>query len=132
MNGLHPKNVIINLWRNKEIKRSDDNLSLLAVAGFFHVPWKKFKRPRKLFYLTSLIEWLYAWSKLFHLTEWQEGWVKLANYCDWPIIPHRPILPNTYTRVCIKFSISIEQHIYHWTRRVYGFLNIWSMKQNYF
>ena len=46
MNWLDPKNVIINLWRNRETKCSDgdfkkqteienDNLSLLIVKGFF-------------------------------------------------------------------------------------------------
>ena len=52
MNWLDPKNVIINLWRNRETKCSDgdfkkqteienDNLSLLIVKGFFScsLPW---------------------------------------------------------------------------------------------
>ena len=67
MNGLDRKNVVIckslqkAIYRNKEIKCSDgdfkkqteiknDNLSLLAVKGFFHDCWQmKYKSPRVLF-----------------------------------------------------------------------------------
>ena len=69
MNWLDPKNVIINLWRNRETKCSDgdfkkqteienDNLSLLIVKGFFFMfpPLMKYNRPRVLFNLTLLIE----------------------------------------------------------------------------
>ena len=59
--------MIINLRRNKEIKCSggdfkrktevgNDNLSLLAVDVFFHVPWMKHKKPIALFYILLLTE----------------------------------------------------------------------------
>ena len=55
MNGLDSKNVIINLSRNKEMKKkcsdgdfkkpakteNDGNLSHLAVGSFFHGLWMK-------------------------------------------------------------------------------------------
>ena len=61
MNGLSSINVTINL--KKKIKNSNvdvdfkkpaklennGNLSRLEIEGFFHVPWKKYKKLRVLF-----------------------------------------------------------------------------------
>ena len=37
-----------------------------------------------------------------------------------------------YTRVCREFSVSTEHYIFLWTRTVFRFFNIWSMKKSIF
>ena len=100
MNGLDPKNVIINLWRKKQIKCYDsdfkkqteienNNFSLLAVEGFFHVPWMKYKRLRVLFYLNLLIESGYMLSKNYFNCLNNK---KLRQ--NWQITVTDPLFPN--------------------------------------
>ena len=84
------------------------------------------------FLLTELITlilsysvWAKAITQFFNISEnLQENHEKLYF---WYIHVAPP-----YTRVCIEFSISIEQHIFIWTRTVYGFFNIWRMKKKHF
>ena len=40
----------------KQTEIGNDNLPLLAVEGFFPLPWMKHERPRVLFYLTLFNE----------------------------------------------------------------------------
>ena len=110
--SVNTKNQVINkskaVYSNDQINTNHRQFSLTETD---HSNCKLFNLRKKQLLSFLIFQKIYRWNTKKYIYFW---------YIHFD--PH-------YTRACIEFLISIEQHIFLWIRTLYGFFNIWSMKK---